>query len=59
MWLKNDVNNIYFVFFFCYRFANFIQGGSHLDDTEILAFETETNKQLILHDDNFTDDSDG
>ncbi|XP_075230808.1 nuclear envelope integral membrane protein [Lycorma delicatula] len=41
------------------RFANFIQGGSHLDDTEILAFETETNKQLILHDDNFTDDSDG
>lgn len=37
------------------RFAKFVEGGSHLADDEILAYQTESKKAM---DDLFTDDSD-
>lgn len=41
--------NIIFIF----RFAKFIEGESHLNDDEVLSFETESRKNM---DDMLTDD---
>lgn len=40
-----------------YRFANFIEGNSHLADNEVLQYETETT--CMIEECEYTDDEDG
>lgn len=55
---KKDIPYPYLIwgfFHFSYRFASFIEGGSHLNDDEILEYET---TQLDIDDEINTDDED-